>query len=279
MKKYKTILASLFFLISSAKSIKGQSASEILNLAQYEIDNKNYQTASDYFERISFFESETLTYKHYTTWALAALQTNNLERSQQLLQRAIDACTVTDEKNLLTMQLAVIQLSNSNFNEAIVTLLSTDDTPINLPKKHSLLGICYFGLADFKNSEANFKLANPLKTNEISSRFEKIKQLDKRYKPKKAKVLNIILPGLGYMYLGKPWLGLNSFLLNVSLVTLGIAYASKVAILDALATMYSPIQRYYKGGYVGAEKMATTIKTYKQNEIIQELVGMMEIVQ
>jgi tetratricopeptide (TPR) repeat protein len=275
MKNYWLKCAIWFLLIFNSKNAYCQTASQLLLLAKQETEIGNYQAAIDYYERISFFESEILSSADYHAWAIICSQTKDYDRAKQLYQRAIGSSTNLAEQQSLGFELGLMLISNGKFDEAIVALLGLNEEGMSvklISDKHKYLAISYFGTNNFKDSKDEFILAAPNHSQEISNKFTKIEKLIKRYNPKKAKTLNIILPGLGYFYLGKFWRGVNSFALNAGLITLGIIYAGKIGFMDSFLTMSSPIQRYYVGGFTKAEIAAKEKITFEQNKIAQNLI-------
>jgi hypothetical protein len=114
----------------------------------------------------------------------------------------------------------------------------------------------------FKKIVADTSLVNEL--------FEKNKKISK-ISPKKAKVLSMIMPGLGQLYVGDVKNGLNSFLLSTGLLALGLRSAFINNPLDAAIATLPWFQRYYQGGYKKAELIAVAKIQEKRYKIYNQL--------
>jgi tetratricopeptide (TPR) repeat protein len=275
MKNYYLKLRILYLLIFKISAVYCQTASDLIKLARQEVNIGNTQNANNIYERISFFNSEILNSNDFKNWAQVCIVLKENEKAIQLFQRAIGSSKFILEQNEIRLEMGVMQLSNSDFNVSIATFLSINDNDMSkdfIEKKNKLLAISYFGAGNFIESGILFENTIPEKSDEIKSIFIKVNALKKRYNPKKAKILNMIIPGLGYFYLGQIWKGVNSLTLNASLVGLGIVYAKKVAFFDSIITMFSPIQRYYVGGFTRAEIAAKDKITLEQNKNIRNLI-------
>ena len=137
------------------------------------------------------------------------------------------------------------------------------------------LATCYFGLEDFDNAKTCFEYCVKLEDiKELSDLFSNKKLLSPS--PKKARMMIMILPGLGQAYSGDIKSGLNSLLLTSGLIALGINISFRYHPIDAIASILPWYQRYYTGGYGKAEEIASKKRQFKRNEIyttILQLVG------
>jgi hypothetical protein len=128
----------------------------------------------------------------------------------------------------------------------------------------------------FPESHQSFLLAfdekETIKKNKIDSLFIVLESI-KGPKPKKARILSTILPGLGQLYAGDIKNGINSFILTGGLIVLGINTAINLTLLDALMTVAPWFQRYYMGGYNRAENIAAEKFKEKQNRVFLSILS------
>jgi hypothetical protein len=85
--------------------------------------------------------------------------------------------------------------------------------------------------------------------------------------PKRARIMSMILPGLGQTYSGDLKSGLNSLLLTSGLIALGINISIRYRLVDAVFSILPWYQRYYTGGYGKAEEIAIRKRQKKRNEV------------
>jgi tetratricopeptide (TPR) repeat protein len=243
------IIIELFFL----QSLTAQSFDETVDYADKQFISGNLETALKTYQRaliaeISYIRNDyTNAYKFY---GLAYNQTN------------------TDSlKTDLLFKKATCQMLMKNFQYAIIDLLSVIDTSLSVQKRINFyLGTCYFGLEDFDNAQFCFSfcvkdedkqdLAKLFLGNKLSSP-----------KPEKAKIISMIIPGMGQIYSGNFRSGINSIFLTSGLVVLGIHLGVRYHPIDAVFTILPWYQRYYTGGYGNAEEIAISKRQRNRNEV------------
>ncbi|MEL6594116.1 MAG: hypothetical protein AAFQ68_28695, partial [Bacteroidota bacterium] len=97
-----------------------------------------------------------------------------------------------------------------------------------------------------------------------------------RISARKAKILSIILPGLGQFYAGDVKAGINSLGLTASLLVIAWQVAIRSTPLDAAFAIVPWFVRYYQGGYERAATMALRKQDRRRAEIYQSLLDIME---
>jgi hypothetical protein len=131
-----------------------------------------------------------------------------------------------------------------------------------------------FSQGEYQKSKALFKEVSP-DTSVVNELFIKNAKIDK-LKPKTAKILSIIIPGLGQFYAGDVKNGLNSFILSGGLMFLGVRSAINNSVLDAALSIMPWYQRYYTGGYNKAEAIAEAKIKERRFKVFNELLEVVE---
>lgn len=265
-------------LISWTSISKAQNAEQLLESAIQAFKVQNYQSTTENLERVLFFKSEIINSKHFLIWAQASLFRGDTLAVEPLLRQAINKSETESEKIDLTLKLAQFLMNLQDFEQAKALLLSINALEPNSTNlylfKQKLLALCYFAGSEFETSRQILKEAYPEKLLAIDSLFESVNYIQKRYKPKRAKLMNMIIPGLGFWYAGDFWKGVNSFLLTTGILTLGGVYAKSTTIFDSLLSIFSPLQRYYMGGYQRATLATISKRKLYENQIVNHLFGL-----
>ena len=164
-----------------------------------------------------------------------------------------------------------------NFEYAEIELVNIPDNLTYDQQRHKIFysAILHFSTEKYEESKKEFlalidtnNLAARQKIEELFVRNDKISRLS----PKRAKILSIILPGLGQFYAGDVKNGFNSLLLTGGIVTWGILAAiGSPAPLDIFITMVPWFQRYYMGGYKRAEVIAENMKKKRRSKVYNQI--------
>ncbi len=216
-----------------------------------------YDAAMPLYKRVLFFDNEKQYAKDiYHNIAESLYQTNKPAEAADYFELAYFIAPSDSIKNHISLRRAACFLQLQQHKYAEVELYNlTDSLPASQQSMADFyMGIIQFANKDYESSEITFKKIAP-DTAKISELFVRNKKID-RLKPKTAKILSIILPGLGQFYAGDIKNGLNSLLLSGGLFYLGINSAINNSLLDAAISVLPWYQRYYTGGFKRAEKIA-----------------------
>lgn len=257
--------AILFFAINSFLFpfvANSQSLSEIIDFADKQYESENFKIAANEFNRALYFgdsEKDQLNLKIANCYF-------NLKDFEQSIVFYDKAYFTTQSDSIKTEAILGKSFSLIVENEWILALseLMNIDTPKYSHQKIKMnffQGIAYFGLHRDKLAESAFKnCIQNLSTNRdkdlIEKEFASIRRYEKRFNPKKAWALSLILPGSGQFYSKEYKDAANSAILIGGLFYLSVSFATKFTYLEALLVMLPWIQRYYIGGANKAEKLA-----------------------
>jgi tetratricopeptide (TPR) repeat protein len=181
-----------------------------------------------------------------------------------------------NRKTELLFNEASCRVLEGNYQMALIDLFSITDTGKTVQMRLDFyLGTCYYGLAEFEKAGKYFSLC-VRETDKIA-----LMQLFRDRKlnspsPKKARILSMILPGLGQTYSGDIKSGLNSIVLTSGLIVLGIRISAIYSPMDAVIAVLPWYQRYYTGGYGKAEGIAEKKLAKNRSEIYREILGIVE---
>jgi tetratricopeptide (TPR) repeat protein len=277
----KTKMLFLVFNLLLISTLKSQTLAETVVFAGLQYENKDFVGAAESYERILFFDStQQFSTQIYFNLAECLYHQKRFEEAARQYEKAYFSVENDSLKTHILFQKASCFLLEKNYTSAQVELFNLPDS---LDKKSMLrrelfLGMTTFAINDFETSEAHFEQyieGDSVKKAEIQRLFKKNQKISK-LSPQKAKVMSMILPGLGQFYAGDIKNGLNSMLLTGGLLTWAIRIATKTTFIDAFLTVVPWFQRYYNGGYNRAEVIAQNAIKRRRNEVYNQLLNVVE---
>ena len=280
IKKLKICLIAVFSFFLFA-SVKAQTMDQTLLFAHEQVQLNNYNAAINAYQRVLFFDKYQYYPEIYNQLGDCHFEIHNYEKAAEYYDLAYHTLKKDSLKNGVLFKKTASLLLVNNYSFALIELFSLGDT---LPeyfehKKHFYFGITYFGLKQFDLSESHFLQAlnddDTLQKSQLKELFIKNKRID-RVKPKTAKILSMIIPGLGQFYSGDIKNGLNSFFLIGAFAALYINTSINFSILEAYISVFPWYQRYYTGGFKRAEINAKNRIEEKRALVYQELIKTIE---
>lgn len=237
--------------------VNAQSLSETLSFADSLYTNQTYELATESYKRVLFFDKNGVyTNQTYPKIADCLFQTEKYDEAATYFDLAYFSESNEEKKSEHLLKKAASLLILKQYDYALIEIYNLPEalTEEQQKEKNTLEAIIYFAKNDFDASRNSFnQVASD--TSKINALFVQNKKVD-RIKPKTAKVLSMIIPGLGQLYVGDIKNGLNSFILTGGLLTLGIHSAIVNSPLDAAFAVLPWFQRYYQGGFKKAEIIA-----------------------
>ncbi|GAB3330453.1 hypothetical protein GCM10027429_07780 [Marivirga atlantica] len=251
----------IFFLIFNALFSHAQSIEETLLIADSAYAKEEYSTAASLYERVLFFDkSLKLSVNVYDKLANAHYNTKSYADAYYYYDLAISTAQNNNgDINALLIKKADCAIRNKDFFDALAISFGIDTKDsILISSKNQIQAIAYYKTGKMDKSFEFFdKLCYG--SGLCKSQLSKFKQeAIKLYKksPKKARILSMIFPGLGFYYLGEWKKGLNSTLLVGGLGTLLIYNSINTGFVNAVFNIMPWYQRYFMGGYTKAELLA-----------------------
>lgn len=264
-------------LITNSLASFGQSLDQTFDFANQLYQQKSYQNAVEAYKRVVYFDSTSL-YSNQIYPKIADCLFN-LEKYQESADY-YDLAYFSTEDSLLKDTYILKKISCflilQEYDYAEIELLNLgSDLPDSLEyDKNFSEAILRFAKEEYDLSEQIFKkLASD--TLAINALFDKNTKVSK-ISPKKAKIMSMIMPGLGQLYVGDIKNGLNSFILSAGLFALGVRSAIINNPLDAAISVLPWFQRYYQGGFKKAELIAIAKIQEKRYKIYNQLLDEIE---
>lgn len=255
-------------------TLQAQSLESTYDLAVEQYDQENYELASQYFERLVFFDKEKTFSNIHALLADCYFQQKQFDKSGDYYDKAYFLTENDSLKNNYLLKKSYCLLLQQNFSYALIELFNLSDmlSEEQAQQKQLYLGISYFGMEDFEKSENAFLSLseNSNYKNNIEALFDENEKAGKK-KPKLAQTLSMIVPGTGQLYAGDVKNGLNSFIINFGLLAIFYASVPQIGFLDSVLLIFPWFQRYYMGGYKAAARITDSKKQDKRAEIYKRM--------
>ena len=280
IKKLKICLIAVFSFFLFVP-VKAQTIEQTLLFAREQAHLNNYSAAINAYQRVLFFDKHQYYPEIYSQLGDCYFEIRNFEKAAEYYDLAYYSLKNDSLKNEILFKKTASLLLINNYKFALIELFSLGNNLSEYfeQKKHFYLGITYFGLGQFDLSENHFlQTLNDdytLQKLQLKESFIKNKRID-RIKPKTAKILSMIIPGLGQFYSGDIKNGINSFLLLGAFAALYINTSINFSIFEAYISVFPWYQRYYAGGFKRAEINAKNRTEEKRALVYQELIKTIE---
>jgi hypothetical protein len=277
MIKLKTLFTILLSFLFSF-TIIGQDLSETFKFGKEQFLYGNSNSAAIAFERVLFFSEDSFQIESLNFLGEIELRNAQPLKAANYFQRAYYLEQDRNQQVGYLLKKCSSLLEAGEIDFALIDLLSIEDDILDSLRKtkYLLQGIAHFSRMTFPESHQSFLMAfdekEIIKKNKIDSLFVVLESI-KGPKPKKARILSTILPGLGQLYAGDIKNGINSFILTGGLIVLGINTAINLTLIDALMSVAPWFQRYYMGGYNRAENIAAEKFKEKQNRVFLNILS------
>jgi len=279
IRKSVLFLTILFSIVPAF--LKAQTPIETYEFAQNLSRQGNYGLAIKAFKRIQFFDDINQFPGVYKVLADCYFNEADYESAYYYY----DLASVQPGNDSLLPDLEARKVScklfSQQYQEALIDILSFEGRMNSRQQWQMLMleGITYFYLNEYALSEQAFlKTADSsqrMLSGNVTQSFKKIRHLEKRYNPKVARVLSIILPGSGQMMAGDFRNGLNSFLLVGGLVSTSFLFSGTINLFDSFFIIAPWFQRYYMGGYQRAFEITIAKQRSEKNNELAKMVKML----
>lgn len=279
LRKRQNICLLIIISVFSVAGLSAQNIEQTRELANLQYEKANYHQAISYYQRILFFDKQSYNSNIHQRLGNCFFEIGEYDKAAESYDIAWYAEKNDSVKNELAFQKISSLLLQNKFQFALIEVLNlNEELPDNFQKKREFYsGIIYFGLEDFERSKHHFNsvISDSALEDELENLFDKNKKLE-RLNPKKARILSMIVPGLGQFYSGDIKNGINSLLLTGLFAYLYINTAINFSFLEGYLIVFPWFQRYYSGGYKRAGLNTETIKSNKRAAIYQEILTIIE---
>lgn len=261
----------IVFSLAVFQKLPAQNYEETIDFADNQFETGAFTTALKSYQRALFFSEGRNNLYLFKQIAEISYNSNDFETAQKYFGFAYNQSDNDSLKTELLFKKASCQILNKNYQLALIDLFSVNDiSGIVQQRLNFYLGTCYFGLEDFNQAKTYFETCVFLKdTAELQELFSG-RNLQSP-SPKKARIMSMILPGLGQTYSGDLKSGLNSLALTTGIIALGINISIKYTPVDAIFSMLPWFQRYYTGGFGKAQDIAIRKRQLKRNKVYSRI--------
>ncbi len=273
---YLLIICSLF----SFRQAKAQDIEATYNFAQQCYERGDYESALKYYERVMFFSQDYKRVECYVNLGNCFNALNETDDANGYYQLAYFATDNDSLKNEMIFLRAENMLLQRQYLFALQELFTINVANDQEEKRQDFyLAVTYFGMKKFDLSKDYFLKTVPSNDSvtiwKLDALFEKNDKL-KRIHPKTARILSMIIPGLGQFYAGDIRNGVNSLLLTTAFLALAVDVGITYSILDATGSIFPWYFRYYMGGFKRAETLAISRVDMKRARIYRQILAVLE---
>lgn len=269
---YLTILISIL-----GSGIFAQTPVQSYEFALKQIQQGNYDVAINSLKRVQYFDTQSQFPQIVNMLGDCYFHIGEYDNAYYYYDLSFAKSDNDSVKANLQISKIACKLYQHEYNEALVELFSFDGEMNSFQSRqmNMLYGITYFYIGNYIQSRSYF--GNCLDTIQnstayLDSRFKEISRVERRYNPKVARIMSMILPGAGQLYAGDPLNAANSFLLITGLLTGGVALGASLSYIEAAIIVFPWVQRYYSGGFEKAAEIALFRQESAKKQILQEIV-------
>lgn len=269
--KRQLIYLVLVFNLTIIYSAKSQDVATLFDLATVLKNEGNYEAALKLYQRISFFGDGYKSTDCLLNTADAYFVLNDFAQAKEFYELAYFSTSNDSIRNLIALSKAAIFIYEKKFLEALQELYSTNDDLNISMTKNIFLATAYYGLNKFEESKSAFNevISDSVKKNQLIKLIAKAERVQKK-NPKTARVLSMIIPGMGQFYAGDIKNGINSLLITGAFFYLTINTALQYSFLEATSVL-PWFSRYYIGGYNRAQTITINRIEEKQFRLFQQI--------
>ncbi len=274
--RYLGLLILIVFSQIILQKVSAQNFAETIKFADSQFVSGNFDEALKTYQRALFFSEGRQNLYMFSKIAEISYLEMDYETAQRYYGLAYDMSDNDSQKTEFLFNKASCQILNKNYQLALIDLFSVTDTSEIIQRRLDFyIATCYFGLEDFDQAKTYFESCTELEDrNELSVLFSGKKLFTPS--PKKARIMSMILPGLGQTYSGDIKSGLNSLLLTSGLIALGIKISIIYSPVDAIFAILPWYQRYYTGGYGKAKEIAEKKLAENRNDLYVKILNLVD---
>ncbi|MEL7341581.1 MAG: hypothetical protein AAGM67_13970, partial [Bacteroidota bacterium] len=233
-------------------SLSAQTLQETFVMAQSFQEQQQYESAITAYQRVIYFDKrQTYQAEAYLQLAQCAEAIGRYQQADRFLNFAYYLQSDPGVQRAIQFQQIRLRLLQQDFVGAQEELWVLGDLPFGeRPNYHLYSFVAAFGQARYDSARfhldffvgENDSLAAVV--DQLFAQNEKVSRISAR----KAKILSIILPGLGQFYAGDVKAGINSLGLTAGLLVIAWQVAIRSTPLDAAFAIVPWFVRYYQGG-------------------------------
>lgn len=270
----------IFLVIIKSNLLMGQTVNEAFNMANEAMEANKLNMAINLYERVLFFDSaRDYSVNIYGHLAKAYQKSKEFEKAIYYYDLAYYAAEDKGAlKNDFLIEKAKCAIMLNDYRSVLTEAFYLEPHSEILKDKQSLLiAIAQFNMNNVEEAFGKFNELCPNEncSTELADLQKEVIVLNKK-SPKKARILSMIFPGLGFYYIGEWKKGLNSTLLVGGLGSLLIVNSIQTGFLNSFLNLMPWYQRYFMGGYTNAEIVAELKLNQAKLEVLNEVLVLLK---
>jgi tetratricopeptide (TPR) repeat protein len=275
----RKILFTILFSFCCISISNSQNVHQIKSFADEQFALANYKLALKEYQRVLFFDDDRQYNSLYSRIGSIFYQDSDFDSALRYFDYALRVENDDSCKFELLLKKALCNFKSGRFLDGLNELMDLPDTQSQYltHKRNLYFGICYYGIDDYENSRIHFStLVDSAGKAEIDGLFNEIINFNKKFRPEKAELMSMLLPGLGQVYTGEILSGLNSFFLLAGITAYSLFTALNYNLIDGLLVLTSWFYRYYTGGYTNAHEFAGRRITDEKRAVYSKIIDLAE---
>lgn len=255
----RLLYIAIISLISTGP-VQSQDIHQVKEFADRQLEKGNYPAALKEYQRVLLFDEKQEYPEVYGRIADLFYQHEAFDNALVYYDFARKATREDSLKLEMTFRKVLCYFRQSEFYMGLAELLDLPDemTPWFDHKRELYLAVCYYGLDDFRESEVHFShLVDSVHSLDISSEFETLERISRKYDPDRLERMSLFLPGLGQAVAGAPGAALNSVFLLSGILVYSYYTAFAYGFVDGALVLVTWFYRYYTGGHRKAYQLGT----------------------
>lgn len=276
--KLKTTFTIIFSLLTVLVTL-GQTIDKTFCFAEKQFLAGNYQLALLEYQRVVFFDNDKKYNNIYQKIGESFYAVNNFESA---VKNFDIAAKITKNDSLsaeMYFKKALCYFKQDNYFVALNELLGLQvPTSLYFQRKYNFYtAIAWFGIEEYETAYQHLsKIIGNESISQLTDVFNQFKKTRKRFNPQKIQILSTILPGLGQIYCGNIYNGLNSIILIGGVAIITVYIWQSYSFLDAFLSMSSWYYRYYSGGIKNAKSIAIDKISHEKEKTYQKFIQLFE---
>jgi len=273
---------SLYIILFSLCLLPPLAAQDIHQMKKFsdeQFASGNYRLALKEYQRVLFFDSENHYNELYARIASIHNQLSDYDNALRYYDLALNIENNDSIRFELKLSKALCYFNQGSYLAALYELLDLPNHPSGYlsDKKNIYMAICHYGMDEYEESREYFtQIFDSAGTAQINTLFSDLEDFNKKFRPSKVQLMSILLPGLGQIYTGEVFNGLNSFLLVSGVSYYAVYTAINYGIIDGLLILSSWFVRYYTGGYTNASNFAAKKIEDEKSRVYSEIIRLIE---
>ncbi|MCF8331075.1 MAG: hypothetical protein K9H84_01340 [Bacteroidales bacterium] len=275
---YKAFSIIAFSLFAFACSVSAQTQKETVELGDNMFALDNFEEAAKLYKRVAFFGDDSIQAYVYPKIAKSELMNGNYKESLFFYDVSLNTTNSDSAYNEHLYKIAFCHLLLDEPQKALIKVFSArnqDSSDYFMDKYNFYMGVIHVKIKKYDDAKEYF--LNAARGHEYYDDVSKVLNSVKfnRPSPKLAKILSIVIPGLGQLYAGDAFNAANSFLLNSGLAASFLYIAKRHTFFNAFTSIGPWFQRYYTGGFNRAEKIAMERQNEKRDKVLIQIFSLM----